>query len=185
MKTLRNLMTIVPAIMIISTSIALGQITEKGSMGDVKMCSQMEKMGTMGGMNHESMSGMHKSTQSSISKMLYNKVKLNLDQKQLEKFRFLDTKTRKEVISKKTDIYMANLDLIVFLESTDSKNKDIEKLVKKISSLEADIRIKEIRASREAYGLLSLEQRSEYNVIKDKKICGMMSKMMDMDTEND
>lgn len=127
--------------------------------------------------------------------MMGNMMSLELNDDQKEAMRTIHLKLKKEVIKKKADIEISEIELKEILMKDPVDIKAAETKIKQIESLESEIKILHIKAKEEAKTKLTPEQRKEFNsnmqmhqkgegMGKHEK-CGNCMDQMDEEDSND
>jgi len=100
-------------------------------------------------------------------------VGLGLDDKQKEAVKAIRSKMEKENVKKKADLQLARIDLRDLLGRDEVDIKSVETTLKKMASLQSDIRLDHIKAIQDIKALLTPEQRSK---LKELREMGPMEK---------
>jgi Spy/CpxP family protein refolding chaperone len=160
---------------VLASSLFFGMLTIVYAQGPAMMCesSEMEPgvMGMMGsglGMGSGMMGEHH---------ILGKLMSLGLDEKQKEAIKEIVRKTIKETIKKRADLDIARIDLKDLLDKDSVNMKAVESGLKKIASLETDIRFSGIKAHEEIKLILTPDQRKK---LKERMEHGIMMGEMGM-----
>lgn len=100
---------------------------------------------------------------------------LGLDEKQREAVREIKSRVMKDTIRKKADLEVSRIDLKDILHKDQVDMKAAETTLKKIASLQTDIRLSHIKALEEIKAQLTPEQRVQF---KEKLEMGPMPERM-------
>jgi Spy/CpxP family protein refolding chaperone len=87
---------------------------------------------------------------------------LSLDEKQREAVREIKSRVMKDTIRRKADLELARIDLKDLLHKDQVDMKAAETTLKKIASLQTDIRLSHIKAREEIKAKLTPEQRMKF-----------------------
>jgi Spy/CpxP family protein refolding chaperone len=93
---------------------------------------------------------------------------LGLDEKQMEAVREIKSRVMKDTIKKRADLEVARIDLRDLLHKDQVDMSSAETLLKKIASLQTDIRLSHIKALEEIKTKLTPEQRKKFNEMREK-----------------
>ena len=95
--------------------------------------------------------------------MMGRMMSLDLNDKQREEMKTIHLKLKKEVIRKKADIEISEIELKEILRKDPVDLKAAEAKIKQIESLQSEIKILHIKAKEEAKTKLTPEQRKKFN----------------------
>ena len=122
-----------------------------------------EGMPMMSSMRHEGrgmMRGEHHLWRSLMS--------VGLDEKQMEAVREIKSRVMKDTIRKRADLAVARIDLRDLLHKDQVDMSAAEATLKKMASLQTDIRLSHIKALEEIKTKLTPEQRKKFNEMHEK-----------------
>jgi len=177
-------------------SIFLGMIFIAASAlnAHAQMCECMGGDGGMMGMGHQGMGmmqgmeGMHGGMMGGEHGMWKQLMSLGLDEKQTAALKALHNRTMKDMIRKTAEKQVAELELKDLMDRDQVDMKAVEAMVKKIESLETEMKLAHIRAHEEMKATLTPEQRKK---LKEMKAgghgpgCSMMGGMKHDDEKKD
>jgi Spy/CpxP family protein refolding chaperone len=93
---------------------------------------------------------------------------LGLDEKQMEAVREIKSRVMKDTIRKRADLAVARIDLRDLLHKDQVDMSAAEATLKKMASLQTDIRLSHIKALEEIKTKLTPEQRKKFNEMHEK-----------------
>jgi len=93
---------------------------------------------------------------------------MSLTDDQAEKLRSVKTNYKKDRIKMKATVALANIDLHELLRDDKASLSDIERNLKNVYGLKADLNMASIKAKREAKAVLSAEQQSRMDKIHER-----------------
>jgi Spy/CpxP family protein refolding chaperone len=103
---------------------------------------------------------------------------LGLDEKQKEAIKEIKSRVAKDTVRKRADLEVAGIELRDILDKDQVDMAAAEATVKKMASLQADIRLSHIKAMQEIKAKLTPEQRKK---IKEMREMGPLTKRMTHD----
>ena len=112
--------------------------------------------------------GTHQDAMEFIDHILKFKDGMSLTDEQEQKLRALKTNYKKARVQMKATVQLANIDLHELLRDDHVNLGDIERGLKNIQSLKADLFMASIKAKREAKAVLSEEQQSRMKKIHER-----------------
>ncbi|MDT7040817.1 Spy/CpxP family protein refolding chaperone [Candidatus Nitronereus thalassa] len=112
--------------------------------------------------------GAHQSAIEFIDHILKFKEGMSLTDEQEQKLRNIKTNYKKERVKMKATVQLANIDLHELLRDDHANLSDIERDLKNVHALKADLFMASIKAKRDAKGVLSEEQQSRMEKIHER-----------------
>ncbi len=112
--------------------------------------------------------GTHQGATKFIDHILKFKDGMSVTDEQEQQLRDVRTNYRKDRIKIKANVQLANIDLHELLRDDKSSLGDIERNIKNVYGLKADLNIASIKAKRAAKAVLSEEQQSRMNKIHER-----------------
>ncbi len=112
--------------------------------------------------------GTHQGAVEFIDHILKFKDGMSLTDEQEQKLRSLKTRYKKERIKMKAAVELANIDLHELLRDEKANLSDIERNLKNVYGLKADLNMASIKTKREAKAVLSAEQQARMDKIHER-----------------
>lgn len=112
--------------------------------------------------------GAHQGAIEFIDHILKFKDGMSLTSEQEQNLRNVKTNYKKERIKMKATVELANIDLHELLRNENASLADIERDLKNVHALKADLYMASIKAKREAKSVLSAEQQSRMDKIHER-----------------
>jgi Spy/CpxP family protein refolding chaperone len=112
--------------------------------------------------------GTHQSALEFIDHILKFKDGMTLTDEQEQKLRAVKTSYKKDRVKMKATVQLANIDLHELLRNDNASLADIERELKNVHALKADLFMASIKAKREAKSVLSAEQQSRMDKIHER-----------------
>ena len=161
----KSLASIFFGFIVIASLVSNTQAQMCGCMGEKG--GHMQKGGMMGGMGHHDMGMMHGmggmqggGTMMDDDHPLWKHLMgLGLDDKQQEALKALRSKTVKDMVKKRADKQIADIELQDLLDKDPVDMKAVEVLAKKKGSLKTDMFLAHVKAREEMKSLLTPDQR--------------------------
>jgi len=145
--------------------------TTSGYSGHYKQGHSMHR-GGHAGMGHGSRSSMHRGTHRGAAKFIDHILKfkegMSVDANQEEQLRTLKTQYKKDRVTMKANVELANIDLHELLHNDEAPLSEIETHLKKVHELKANLYMVSIKAKREAKAVLSPEQQARMDKIHER-----------------
>ena len=124
------------------------------------------------GMGHGRQSSTHPGTHQGATEFIDHILKfkdgMSVTDEQEQQLRDVRTNYRKDRIKIKANVQLANIDLHELLRDNKSSLGDIEKNIKLVYGLKADLNMASIKAKRDAKAVLSEEQQSRMDKIHER-----------------
>lgn len=120
------------------------------------------------GENGSTHPGTHQGAIEFIDHILKFKDGMSLTTEQEEKLLTVKTNYKKERIKMKATVELANIDLHELLRNDNANLSDIERDLKNVHALKADLYMASIKAKRDAKSVLSAEQQSRMDKIHER-----------------
>lgn len=92
---------------------------------------------------------------------------LGLDEKQKEAIKEIESRVMKDTVSKRADVEVARIELRDLLAKDQVNMNAAEATLKKIASLQTDIRLSHIKAMQEMKAKLTPEQRKKFKEMRE------------------
>ena len=92
---------------------------------------------------------------------------LGLDEKQMESIKEIKNRVMKDTIRKSADLEVARIDLKDIIHMGQVDMNAAEAMLKKIASLQTDIRLSHIKAMQEIKSKLTPEQRKKFKEMRE------------------
>ena len=137
----------------------------KGSKGHGYGHSKGSPHGSHGYSRHM---GPHATASQFIQHVLKFKQAMAITDDQENKLRSINTDYKKTKIKMKAEVELANLDLHELLRNENADLSDIEKKLKDVHELKAELYMASIKARREAKAVLTDEQRKRMKAVHDR-----------------
>ncbi len=96
---------------------------------------------------------------------------LGLDEKQREAIKEIKSRVMKDTIRKRADLEIARIDLKDIIHKDQVDMNAAEATLKKIASLQTDIRLSHIKAMQEIKSKLTPEQRKKLEEMRERGPC--------------
>ncbi len=112
--------------------------------------------------------GTHQGATEFIDHILQFKEGMSLTAEQEQRLHAIKTKYRKDRVTMKAKVELANIDLHELLRDEASSLADIERTLKNVYALKADLSMASIKAKRDAKSVLSAEQRARMDKIHER-----------------
>ncbi len=142
------------------------------SMGDSNHAMGFGHGGGQHGMGRRGHSSTHPGTHQGATEFIDHILKfkdgMSVTDEQEQQLRSVRTNYRKDRIKIKANVQLANIDLHELLRDNKSSLGDIERIIKLVYGLKADLNMASIKAKREAKAVLSEEQRSRMDKIHER-----------------
>ena len=145
--------------------------TTSGYSGHYKQGHSMHR-GGHDGMGHGSRSSTHRGTHRGAAKFIDHILKfkegMSVDANQEEQLRTLKTQYKKDRVTMKANVELANIDLHELLRNDEAPLSKIETHLKKVHELKANLYMASIKAKRGAKTILSPEQQARMDKIHER-----------------
>ena len=138
------------------------------SMGDSNRAMGFGHGGGQHGMGRRGHSATHQGATEFIDHILKFKDGMSVTDEQEQQLRSVRTNYRKDRIKIKANVQLANIDLHELLRDNKSSLGDIERNLKNVYALKADLNMASIKAKRDAKAVLSEEQQSRMDTIHER-----------------
>ena len=145
--------------------------TTSGHSGSYKKGHSMHGSGHTGigrGSHRSTHPGTHQGAIEFINHILKFKEGMSIDASQEEQLRTLKAQYKKDRVTMKANVELANIDLHELLRNDQATLSDIETHLKKVHELKADLYMASIKAKREARAVLSPEQQARMDKIHER-----------------